>query len=391
MKVIYVSSLISNKKINEIINHSKKKPLQSIQKFHRLLCEGLIKNNTKVETISAIPMSSKISQKKIWIEKKEEENGIKYRYIPFINIIGIRQLCIFINIIFMIINIILNQKEDKIFICDILNTTIAYTTLILSKILKFKCIAIVTDLPENMGNKENLNKKINRFLQNRFDGYVLLTETMNEVMNTKKRPYIVIEGIADIKMNNVENSIQNKYNNKVCIYAGGLYEKYGVKMLIEAFLKINNKDIELHLYGSGELEEYIRNIKEEKIKFFGVVENEKIVKEELKATLLINPRFTDKEYTKYSFPSKNMEYMASGTPILTTKLLGIPEEYYQYIYMFEDETEEGFKAKIEEVLNYDRNILKKKGTKAKEFVMNQKNNIVQAKKIICFAKEKILK
>ena len=37
----------------------------------------------------------------------------------------------------------------------------------------------------------------------------------------------------------------------------------------------------------------------------------KIVKEEKKSTLLVNPRFTNEEYTKYSFPSKNMEYMAS--------------------------------------------------------------------------------
>ena len=55
------------------------------------------------------------------------------------------------------------------------------------------------------------------------------------------------------------------------------------------------------------------------------------VAEELKATLLVNPRPTTEEFTIYSFPSKNMEYMASGTPLLTTKLPGMPEEYHQYV------------------------------------------------------------
>lgn len=382
MKIVYVSTVISNEKMKKILKESKNKPLQSIQKFHRLLCTGFAKNNVEIKTISVIPMSRKISNKIFWKEKKEKEEGIEYNYIPFINVKILRQICVFLGTILKVIAEIMKGKKDKVFICDILNTTITYTTLILSKIFRFKCMAIVTDLPEDMGNNENLNKKINRKLQNQFDGYILLTEAMSEKINPKNRPYIVIEGIADEKMQKLENTIENKYNKKVCIYAGGLYEKYGVKCLIDSFLKINKDDVELHLYGSGELEEYIKSIKDQRIKYFGVVENEIIVKEELKATLLINPRFSHEEYTKYSFPSKNMEYMASGTPILTTKLPGIPKEYYPYIYTFEKENTEGFKEKIEEILNKDTHMLLNKGKEAKEFVMLEKNNRMQARKIL---------
>ena len=37
------------------------------------------------------------------------------------------------------------------------------------------------------------------------------------------------------------------------------------------------------------------------------------------------------EFTKYSFPSKNMEYLASGTAVLTTRLPGMPAEYYEHV------------------------------------------------------------
>ena len=382
MKIIYVSALTEEKKMNSIIRNSKQKPLQSIQKFHRLICEGLVANNIEIKTISSIPMSRIISNKIIWFDKKQNVNGVEYNYIPFFNLKIIRQISTFICTIFMTIKECIKGKKKKVFICDLLNTTLSSTVLILSKLLKFKCIAIVTDLPRDIGGKFSISKKINQVLQNKYDGYILLTEAMNEVVNEKNKPFVVIEGITDSNMKQKENNIENKYKEKVCIYAGGLYEKYGVKNLVEAFKLLKQDNIRLHIYGAGELEEYLNKIEDTRIKYFGVVENEKVVDEEIKATLLINPRFSNEEYTKYSFPSKNMEYMASGTPLLTTKLPGMPEEYYDYVYCFEDETLEGMKKTLNEILAKSNGELEEKGSKAKEFVLTKKSNRVQAEKII---------
>lgn len=383
MEIIYVSNLISKKKMKEILETSDKKPLQSIQKFHRLLCQGFYKNNVSVTAISAIPISQEISKKRIWINKREKEENIVYKYIPFINFKYIRQICIMIGTFFMVLKKALIKKKEVVFICDILNTTISFVTLMISKIFKVTCVGIVTDLPEDMLKTNRLNK----ILENNFDLYVLLTEQMNEKINKKKKPYIVIEGIVDPNMDSRDNLIENKYSSKVCIYAGGLYEKYGVKTLVDAFKEVTVKDAKLHIYGNGELEEYIKNLDNEKIKYFGVVENDKIVEEELKATLLINPRFTHEEYTKYSFPSKNMEYMVSGTPVLTTKLPGIPEEYFEYIYFFEEENVNGYAKKIDEILNKTQKEIIEKGKNAKNFVIKNKNNVIQVKKILKFIKK----
>lgn len=387
MKIIYVSTLISNKMLGEIINKSKKKPLQSIQKFHRLICRGLVKNNVKVKTISVIPMSRKISSKTLWFEKKEIEDKIEYSYVPFINIKILRQLCIFIFTIFKIIKELCEDKREKVFICDILNTTVSATTLVLSKIFKFKCIAIVTDLPRYMGKENRIGKKINQYLENQYDAYILLTEQMNTVINKRNKPCIIIEGVTDSYMNDIDVNQINKYKEKVCIYAGGLYEEYGVKNLVDAFTQLESSNIRLKLYGSGELDEYLKQIDDERIEFLGVVDNKKIVQEELKASLLINPRFTDQEYTKYSFPSKNMEYMSTGTAVLSTRLEGIPKEYFKYMYYFENENVDGMKKKLEEILARDISELNKKGLEAREFVLKYKNDQIQAKKILKLIEE----
>ena len=118
-----------------------------------------------------------------------------------------------------------------------------------------------------------------------------------------------------------------------------------------------------------------------------MVSNDKIIQLEKEAKLLVNPRPTNEEYTKYSFPSKIMEYMASGTPVLTTRLLGMPKEYYDYIYCFEDEKVDGIEKKLIEILSKEQKELTKMGNKAKEFVLMKKNNKVQAEKIINFLGE----
>lgn len=112
-----------------------------------------------------------------------------------------------------------------------------------------------------------------------------------------------------------------------------------------------------------------------------------MVEEELKATLLINPRPTTEAYTKYSFPSKNMEYMVSGTPVLTTKLPGMPAEYNEYVYLVDEETVDGQSQTLTTVLLKSPEELHDFGARAREYVLREKNNVRQAGKIIEMIKE----
>lgn len=380
MNIIYVSNLISENKMKNILENANEKPLQSIQKFHRLLCQGFAKNDINIKTISVIPMSRKINKKTIWIDKKEVEKGVIYQYIPFINFKGFRQICILIGTILSVIKELFSKKKNKIFICDILDTTVSFTTVLMSKIFRYKCVGIVTDLPCNMAKYS----KLSTFLENHCDMYVFLTEQMNKKINKNNKPFIVMEGLVDENMKYKDIDLDEKDSKKICIYAGGLYEKYGVKTLIQAFQNLKIDNAQLHLFGTGDLNDFIEELQDDNIVYHGVVENKEVVEAEKKATLLINPRFTNEEYTKYSFPSKNMEYMVSGTPILTTKLPGMPNEYLPYIYVFDEESQEGFRQKIEEILKKNEQELYEKGKAAKEFVLENKNNKKQAERIYNF-------
>jgi len=102
------------------------------------------------------------------------------------------------------------------------------------------------------------------------------------------------------------------------------------------------------------------------------------------ADLLLNPRPTNIELAKYSCPSKTFEYMASGTPVLMTKLPGLPEEYYPYLYFFDEESVEGFSKTILHVLSISEKERYEKGRMAQEFLKNCKDSGTQVNRVIEF-------
>ncbi|GGW40874.1 glycosyltransferase [Arenibacter certesii] len=396
LKILYISSLCSEKTLQYIYDTSINKPEQAAQKFHRLLAQGLAMHEKlcSVTTLSTPPVVPSNHNRKLWRLAPEKVDNLKYRYVPFINLPIIKNIGIFIYTFFSVLFLtsFLN-KGNKIVLCDVLNFTVSLSSLLASKLTGATTVAIVTDIPGLMvtENKNEENKQslyfttITRMIQG-FDRYVLLTEQMNLVVNPNNRPYIIMEGLVNIKMNKMENNLALKNRLRTLIYAGGLYAKYGVKDLIEAFMLLDNQDVALHLYGAGEMTSEMPSYtnKDSRIIFKGMVPNKLVVQEQLSATLLINPRPTNEEFTKFSFPSKNMEYMVSGTPMITTKLPGMPKEYYPFVYLFETESVVGMMSTLKDVLNKSDEELHHFGQEAKSFVLSKKNNYIQANRILDF-------
>ena len=76
--------------------------------------------------------------------------------------------------------------------------------------------------------------------------------------------------------------------------------------------------------------------------------------------------------------------MVSGTPVLTTKLPGMPKEYYPFVYLIDEESVEGYARAISETLRQSDESLMEKGRLARNFVLKNKNNVFQADRIIKF-------
>jgi glycosyltransferase involved in cell wall biosynthesis len=385
--------LDSNLFQDEKFSFSQKKKNFHIQNFGKLFIEGLQYNSCDVSVITVDYYSNSI------VNRINVNNyyGVCYTNVFFLNIPILRPLTIIISSLFTTISWVLkNRSHEKIIICNTIHPLFSIPSLFISKIFKTKSIGLVADFFPEMNNisllKYSLINKIKRvigeksysFYINKFDYYVLFSELLNEVVNKKKKPYVIIEGMVDINLKFIPIEKKRDKNEIEIVYAGGLFEKYGVKNLIEAFRKLNIENLKLSIYGSGELEVYIKDVEKQdnRIKYWGVVSSSEIFKIESNANLLINPRPTNYIFSKYSFPSKVLEYMASGTSVLTTKLKSMPKEYEKYLYFFDDESVNGIFTKLQEVLSISDGDLVCNGQTARDFVLEYKNNIIQTKYII---------
>lgn len=249
---------------------------------------------------------------------------------------------------------------------------------------------ILTDLPRfycyNGDGRMRTYQKFSEKLSRKADAYILVTKQMNDVINLDRKPSIIMEGFVDAGLQNFNTMLEEKYESFVCMYSGGLDKAYGMDMLLEGFLAADIPNSELHIYGAGEYAPEIEKAshEHESIKYFGCRNNSEVVAAQMKSTLLVNPRYTNAEFTKYSFPGKNLEYAASGTPTLTTRLPGMPEEYYDYVFFLEEETVDGFAKKIKEIANKSRIELFEFGKTTKRWMLENKNCKTQIAKIVDF-------
>lgn len=373
--VLYVSALCSNKLEQRMLMMAPKEVGIQIQKYHRLLATGFLKNNINTYALSYNRTANNIRNYPL----NEKEDGIEYQYIKAkTNMMSHAEVILksFLKSVDF-----LHKHNDMFVICDVLNLSVSIGAWAAAKLCKREFVGIITDFPE-MVIASHKKKSIYWWLIRHCSSYVLLTEEMKKKVDVSKKRCVVLEGHVDYRMNDESHTKAKKWSGINCVYAGGLHKKYGISTLISAFVKSDIPNSVLHIYGDGDYANEIRKMNNKHIVYHGIVSNQDVVAAEQAATLLINPRPTNEEFTKFSFPSKNMEYMASGTPVLTTNLSGMPQEYYPYVYRFFDETVEGMSETLREVLGLPQSTLLAKGDQAKKFVLEKKNNVVQAEKII---------
>ena len=258
---------------------------------------------------------------------------------------------------------------------------------------ELKICLIVLDLPEYFDDEKGFKYRILNFyakksynLLNYVDSYILLTKYMVKPLNIGNKPWLLLEGVYSDK-NEISSPIK-KGEDRTILYTGKLDARFGISDLLIAFNKIKDNSYQLWICGDGsaksEVEKFVSL--DCRIKYLGLLRREEVVVLQRKARLLINPRRPDEEYTKYSFPSKTMEYMASGTPTIMYKLPGIPDEYLEFLGIIPDDSIDSLCDTIIEWCEKSTDELQVLGQKARNFILQNKNSEIQAQRILDFIK-----
>ena len=229
----------------------------------------------------------------------------------------------------------------------------------------------------------NIELKLSKYLMKKVTKVIALTKYLAEDFAPGK-PYLVMEGIINPNDINYLPKIERNFSKEPIkiVYTGSLEKRYGIKNIVVGFLSMKNRNAILEIYGRGDFEDELVSITKmnHNVIYRGFIPNTKILKVQREADFLINARSDKEEFVKYSFPSKTLEYMLSGTPIITTMLPGIPEEYRDYVIVLDNNNPETIAKKLDEVLKYSSYERNQIGLKALKFAES---------KIILIRREKL--
>ena len=250
-----------------------------------------------------------------------------------------------------------------------------------------KAHMIVTDLPNEYGissGRHGLLKRAEYAMGDQrialcaeLDGFVLLTRYMTERLPIEDHPQIVIEGLIlpaePLPASKVENAV---------LYAGTLNRELGLEPMLHAFAAM--PDIQLWICGKGDMQQQVSDAAKRypNIHYFGYVSQQRSLQLQSEATALINPRTSEGAFTRYSFPSKTLEYMRSGKPVLCNKLQGIPDEYHPYLLYFPTEDAAGIQQAIRTLFAWPEEKRECIGKEARRFALQEKSADHQCAKLL---------
>mgnify|MGYP000985488788 CR=1 FL=1 len=268
--------------------------------------------------------------------------------IPFINTSILKIITRFFSALFYSFSQFHKKRSKSGVVVYSVHVPFMAVGFIVSRVYKIDLIGIWTDPPSVITVRESYFKRslrriefsLSKWLMTRFSKVIVLTKHLAEDFAPGK-PYLVVEGMIDEKnaflIDDVLGKCKKIEDSTVVVYTGSLKSQYGIKNIIDAVLLTKEKKLVLEIYGAGDMEHEILEISKanDNIRFFGWVPNPVAMKAQREADFLINARAPGDEYTKYSFPSKILEYMLSGTPIITTILPGMPDEYSDYVLKIE--------------------------------------------------------
>ncbi len=216
------------------------------------------------------------------------------------------------------------------------------------------------------------------------NGYIFLSYG-NYKKNFKLRNKLHLDGAVYPLTKNITFKKTLKNKKKIFLYSGSLHKYSGAETLIKAIKLIKKKNFELWITGPGEGKVFENEAKKDRrIKFFGLLEDNKLKKIYCNADIFLNPRPINLIDNEYNFPSKLFDYLSWKKPIISTWTKGLSPIYKKVLHISNDSPKDIAYC----MMSYLQNAKK---TKINNEFMKKKNWANEAKNLIIFLNKVIKK
>lgn len=335
MADVFVGFVFDEEKEKELLRLSRCGVGTAANQYQKGFLSGL-PEQVRILTALSIGAFPRLNKKLFYKKERKTIPEGEITYLPFVNFYFIRDFMFCKGLYRELSRIVERQQHTNVSVYSLYMPSLT----VMDKLKKkygdriHYCL-IIPDIPGKhglvrsgiKGIRDRQEVKAKLTLPNHADSFVLLTDAMKELFEPK--PYTVIEGfLPDCPFDHTNRRIP-----KSVLYTGSLNKAFGVGTLLEAFSMILDPDAQLWICGAGDMENAIKEAarQDSRIQFKGFLPKSEIAALQTQCDVLINPRADRGEYTKYSFPSKTMEYLLSGSKVVMYRLPGIGQEYYHFI------------------------------------------------------------
>jgi glycosyltransferase involved in cell wall biosynthesis len=350
--------------------------------------------------ISYLPIPSFPRGKSLWVRGENTllEEGIPVRMVSFINLTPLKQVAIGLAAMWNLLKWAWRVRGCERVVYQF-NLTVppGMFTLLAARLIGASAIVFLNDI--NVPGETVSDSFLNRFdfwlhrkLIPRFDGHIAVSDAIMRDF-APGRPYLRLEGgVAEGLLSEFASDLSllgGKDEGFVVLFAGSLDAVNGIDIILEAFSQLHGGNYRLMIAGAGPLEESVKSAaqKDSRINYLGFISLSELLKLYRSADVLLSIRPTKDMHTKYFFPSKVMEYLASGTPVIATCTGHTEEEFGAFCYLLREETPEALAAMICRVASLAIEERRRVGLSARTYMQKNKGWMNQAKKVVEFIHE----
>jgi glycosyltransferase involved in cell wall biosynthesis len=342
------------------------------------------------EPIESFPRSSKICVRGRVVPLGD---GIDARLVSFLNITPLKQLSIGIGVIWHLCRWrwATRKAGHHVIFCYNLTVPPGVMLYLASRVLRAKLVAALYDInvpgqTVPVGVFNCLDYWMQMLVIPRLDGFVVACD---EIMKdfAPGREYVRVEAGMSAELLKPGQSVRvdaaSLGKPVKIVVAARLDEANGIRELLQAISKVREEHVRLCIAGAGPLADEVKKAAagDARIEYLGFLSYKDVLTLYRTADLLINMRLTKRLNTKYFFPSKMMEYLASGIPVISTCTGHVEKEYGSFCYLLRNETAEGLASLIEHVVRISPQERFELGCAARAYVLENKTWEVQGRRI----------
>jgi len=375
------------------------------QIFRKNILAGLRKGICQCAVFSARPEVAFPRGNRLYIKGTPFtlEDGTLVESVPYVNVTPIKQLTIGMSMLGRLLHWGWQKRHERYRLIVSFNLSVppAFFTLLAARLVRAKAIVHVSDVSlPGVTVPNTLWYKIDAWIQHRilphFDGHIVVADRIATDFLPGKRCVRMEGGVSSSLVENTGRLLANRPPKPPATFTiaatGGLESHNGFVEILEAFSQLKGEQYRMSIAGRGSLQSLVENAahQDRRITYHGYLNQDELLQLHANSDLLINMRITNRLNTGYAFPSKTLEYLVSGVPLLTTCTGHIEDELAEYCYLLKDESAVGLASRITEIAGHSRVQREALGQRARDFMSTYKSWDSQCARILDYLRQHIL-